>query len=205
MKVILGAGGLGRTVLGILESNDVKDVVLLDDNTEGEVNGYEVKGKIKDLEKIEDREVLVAFGSTYMLAREKLFKELSKENFFNAIHKNCSIDRTVKLGKGNILGANCVLNPNAEIGNNNAFCVSCTIDHDCKLGNNIYLSPGVNIAGAVEISDNVFIGTNATILPGKKIGKNSIIGAGCVVTKDVEENVTVVGVPGKEIKKEGVK
>ena len=205
MKVILGAGGLGRTVLGILESNDVKDVVLLDDNSTGEVNGYEVKGKVKDLEKIEDREVLVAFGSTYMLAREKLFKELSEEKFFNAIHKSCCIDRTAKIGKGNILGANCILNPNAEIGDNNVFCVSVSVDHDCKLGNNIYLSPGVNIAGAVEISDNVFIGTNATILPGKKIGKNSVIGAGCVVTKDVGENVTVVGVPGKEIKKEGVK
>ena len=205
MKVILGAGGLGRTVLGILESNRERNIVLLDDNLEGEVNGYKIIGKVKDLKKIENREVLIAFGSTYMLVREKLSKELEKEKFFNAIHKNCYIDRTAKIGKGNILSSNCVLNPNSEIGNHNVFCVHCTIDHDCKLGNNIYFGPGVNLGGAVEISDNVFIGTNATILPGKKIGKNSLIGAGCVITKDVPENVTVVGVPGRIIKKEGVK
>jgi acetyltransferase-like isoleucine patch superfamily enzyme len=33
-----------------------------------------------------------------------------------------------------------------------------------------------------------------------KIGKNSIVGAGSVVTKDVPDAVTVVGVPAKVIK-----
>ena len=44
------------------------------------------------------------------------------------------------------------------------------------------------------------IGTNATILPKIKIGKNVIVGAGTVVTKDVEDNAVVVGIPGKIIK-----
>jgi acetyltransferase-like isoleucine patch superfamily enzyme len=43
------------------------------------------------------------------------------------------------------------------------------------------------------------IGNNATLLPGIVIGKFAVVGAGSVVTKDVLENTTVVGVPAKAI------
>jgi len=49
----------------------------------------------------------------------------------------------------------------------------------------------------VEIMDNVWIGAGAIILPGVTIYSNSIIAAGAVVTKDVQSNVIVVGVPAK--------
>jgi maltose O-acetyltransferase len=51
----------------------------------------------------------------------------------------------------------------------------------------------------VIIEDNVWIGANAIILPGVKLGKGSVIGAGAVVTKDVEPNTIVVGIPAKTI------
>jgi len=41
------------------------------------------------------------------------------------------------------------------------------------------------------------IGANATILPGVTIGENSIVGAGSVVTKDVPNDVVVVGNPAR--------
>jgi acetyltransferase-like isoleucine patch superfamily enzyme len=41
------------------------------------------------------------------------------------------------------------------------------------------------------------IGIGAAVLPGIKIDKNSVVGAGAVVTKDVPDNVTVVGVPAR--------
>ena len=53
----------------------------------------------------------------------------------------------------------------------------------------------------IVIGENVWIGSNSTILPGVTIGKGSIIAAGAVVTKDVDENVVVGGVPAKFIKK----
>lgn len=56
-------------------------------------------------------------------------------------------------------------------------------------------------AGCIEIMDNVFIGTGSIIMPNVKIGPNAIIAAGSVVTKDVEENTIVGGVPAKPIGK----
>lgn len=53
--------------------------------------------------------------------------------------------------------------------------------------------------GKILIEENVNIGMNDTIMPGVTIGKNSIVGFGAVVTKDVEPNTVVAGMPAKKI------
>ena len=52
----------------------------------------------------------------------------------------------------------------------------------------------------VEIGDNVWIGARVIILPGVHIGSGAVIGAGSIVTKDIPQNVVVVGNPAKIIK-----
>lgn len=52
----------------------------------------------------------------------------------------------------------------------------------------------------VEIGSNVWIGAGALILPGVRIGDGAVIGAGSVVTKDVEPDAVVVGVPARFLK-----
>jgi acetyltransferase-like isoleucine patch superfamily enzyme len=51
----------------------------------------------------------------------------------------------------------------------------------------------------VLVKKGASIGTGAVILGGVVIGENSLVGAGAVVTKNVEPNTTVVGVPAKSI------
>lgn len=58
---------------------------------------------------------------------------------------------------------------------------------------------GYSKIGLVDIEDGVFIGAGSTILPNVRIGKNSIIGANTVVTKNIPQNVVVVGNPAKII------
>jgi len=55
----------------------------------------------------------------------------------------------------------------------------------------------------VHIGKNVWIGANVTILPGVTIGDNAVIGAGAVVTKDVEANTVVAGVPARVLRRIG--
>ena len=52
----------------------------------------------------------------------------------------------------------------------------------------------------IVLGKNVWIGSNATILQGVTIGDNAIVAAGAVVTKDVEANTIVGGVPAKFIR-----
>ncbi|HIB36024.1 DapH/DapD/GlmU-related protein [Mesonia sp.] len=52
----------------------------------------------------------------------------------------------------------------------------------------------------VIIKKGAWLGANVTVLPGVIIGENAVIAAGAVVTKDVEANTVVAGVPAKKIK-----
>ena len=53
--------------------------------------------------------------------------------------------------------------------------------------------------------ENVVIGAGAKVLGSIIVGANTRIGAGSVVVRDVEENSTVVGVPGRVVHQSGVK
>lgn len=74
--------------------------------------------------------------------------------------------------------------------------VFATINHDEDPSKraSMYFKP-------IHIGKNVWIGAHATILPGVNIGDGAIIGAGAVVTKNVEPNTVVAGVPARVIKK----
>jgi maltose O-acetyltransferase len=55
--------------------------------------------------------------------------------------------------------------------------------------------------GRIEIAEGVWIGCNAVILPNVAIGKGAVVAAGAVVTRNVESNTVVGGVPAKQIKR----
>lgn len=82
-----------------------------------------------------------------------------------------------------------VINGSSKIGKN------CRIMADVCIGS----TSGVNLAAS--IGDNVYIGAGAKIIGAIKIGNNCVIGANSVVSRDVENDVVVAGVPAKVIKK----
>lgn len=84
-----------------------------------------------------------------------------------------------------------IVAPNAIIGEN------CTIFQQVTIGQD-------ENGNAPIIGDNCYIGTGAKIIGNITIGNNVKIGANAVVVKDVPSNCTVVGVPGKIIKKEKI-
>lgn len=81
------------------------------------------------------------------------------------------------------------------------------------IGKNVTLYQGVTLGGTGKergkrhptIGDNVVIGAGAKVLGNITIGNNVQIGANAVVIKDVPDNSTVVGVPGRIVKREGKK
>lgn len=82
--------------------------------------------------------------------------------------------------------------------------------HPERAGENLFVGHGATIGkgrtdkdGRVYpiIGDNVEIYANAVVFGGITIGNNVKIGAGAVVNKDIPDNCTVVGNPGKIIYK----
>lgn len=73
--------------------------------------------------------------------------------------------------------------------------VLCTLNHDFNPDKR-----ATTIPSPIIIGKNVWIGANVTVVPGITIGDNAIIAAGAVVTKDVQADTIVGGVPAKTIK-----
>ncbi len=81
------------------------------------------------------------------------------------------------------------------------------------IGNNVTLYQGVTLGGTGKehgkrhptIKDNVMISAGAKVLGSFTVGENSKIGAGSVVLKEVPPNSTVVGVPGRVVKRDNVR
>ena len=81
------------------------------------------------------------------------------------------------------------------------------------IGDNVTLYQGVTLGGTGKekgkrhptIGNNVMISAGAKVLGSFTIGENSKIGAGSVVLSEVPPNSTVVGVPGRIVKRDNVK
>ena len=79
------------------------------------------------------------------------------------------------------------------------------------IGDNVTLYQGVTLGGTGKdvgkrhptIGDNVVIGAGAKVLGPFTVGAGSKIGASAVVLKEVPENCTVVGNPGRIVRREG--
>lgn len=56
-----------------------------------------------------------------------------------------------------------------------------------------------------EIGDGVLIGAGARVLGGIRVGDNAIIGANAVVVHDVPDGATVVGIPARVARLNGVR
>lgn len=84
------------------------------------------------------------------------------------------------------------------------------IGETAELGDNVTLYQGVTLGGTGKeqgkrhptLKDNVMVSAGAKVLGSFTIGENSKIGAGSVVLKEVPPNCTVVGVPGRIVKKD---
>ena len=92
------------------------------------------------------------------------------------------------------------------------------IDHGCgivigetaEIGDDVTLYQGVTLGGTGKesgkrhptLGNNVVVGAGAKVLGSFTVGDNVKIGAGSVVLKPVPANCTVVGIPGKVVKKD---
>lgn len=84
------------------------------------------------------------------------------------------------------------------------------IGETAVLGDNVTLYQGVTLGGTGKemgkrhptIGDNVMISAGAKVLGSFTVGENSKIGAGSVVIEEVPPNCTVVGVPGRIVRRD---
>jgi sugar O-acyltransferase (sialic acid O-acetyltransferase NeuD family) len=107
----------------------------------------------------------------------------------------------IEIGVGNVIAPNNTITTALKVGSYNVFNIGSIVHHDVIIGDYNIFGPSVNISGGVEIGDRNYFGVKSTVLQYLKVGNNNLIGAASLVTKDLESDTTVLGVPAKEYKK----
>ncbi|SRR5690606_19709940 len=119
--------------------------------------------------------------------------------FEKVIHPSVVLGAGVVLEEGVQIMAGAVVQTGTRIGANSIVNTRASVDHDCVLAAHVHVGPGATLSGTVRVGEDAFVGAGSTIIQGRTIGECSLIAAGAVVIRDVPANVSVAGVPAREM------
>jgi UDP-2-acetamido-3-amino-2,3-dideoxy-glucuronate N-acetyltransferase len=123
-----------------------------------------------------------------------------------AIGEETKIGAFVEIQKGATVGARC------KISSHSFICEGVAIEDEVFVGHGVMFindpRPRATLGGRLSTDDDwqvvptrvkrgASIGTGAIILCGVTIGEDAMVGAGAVVTRDVADGETVIGVPAR--------
>lgn len=105
------------------------------------------------------------------------------------------------------------IHPGARIGNKLFIDhgMGVVIGETCEIGDEVVIYQGVTLGGTGKekgkrhptIGNRVVIASGAKVLGSFKVGDHSNIGANSVVLREIPSNSTVVGIPGRIVKRNG--
>lgn len=136
----------------------------------------------KLLKSIRDYQEIVNTRNPFLIFKKKIC--VLRHRFWSIV-TGAEIDLSCKISGGLLLP-----HPNGIV-----------IHPESIIGPNCLIFQQVTLAGKIELGFHVDIGSGAKLLGPLKIGNNILIGANAVVTKDISDNKTVVGIPATEILK----
>jgi sugar O-acyltransferase (sialic acid O-acetyltransferase NeuD family) len=114
-----------------------------------------------------------------------------------AIGTTAWVSASATVGTGTLIAPHVVVNAGAMIGAGVIVNSAAVVEHDCRIGDCAHVAPGAVLGGGVQVGDGALIGLGSRVLPGVRIGRRAIIGAGAVVVDDVDDGVTMAGVPAR--------
>ena len=147
-------------------------------------------------------EVLLCYPGIWALISHKPAHWLYKHDFklIARMISQCSRFFTgIEIHPGAVIGKRCMIDHGMAV----------VIGETTEIGDDVTIYQAVTLGGTGKdigkrhptIGDNVVISTGAKVLGPFKVGSNSKIGAGSVVLEEIPENCTVVGIPGKIVKR----
>lgn len=200
--IIIGAGGFAKSVLDSVDYYNYKIIGFLDEFSKKETHlGYPVLWHALDeIPDAHDYFYFVAIGNN--INRKVWFDRLTerKLRLINVVDKSAIISTSAVIGNGCFFGKMSVVNSMSVIGSNCIINTKALVEHGCTVQDHVNISTNSVINGDVIVGEGSFVGSGSVTIGQKKIGKWSTVGAGAVVIHDVEDDVTVAGVPAKVIR-----
>ena len=157
---------------------------------------------VDDLRQLAERHWAVcALGTTH---RSGFIEQVAEYgiSFATLTHPFARISSKSSVGEGTIVSAGAIIAAHTQIGRHVIVNRGALIGHDVEIGDYVTIGPGANIASFCNIGEASYIGMSAVVPDHITIGSHSVVGAGAVVTKNVRDNVQVVGVPARIVKED---
>ncbi|MCR4762235.1 MAG: acetyltransferase [Lachnospiraceae bacterium] len=201
---IYGAGGLGQQVSEMAErwyATRWERIVFINDLLEkqAEQEGHAVMPYRLFVKQFsgEDTEFLIASGEPDL--RREYYERITGDGFHltTLIHPEAEVSPTAVLGDGIIALRGCVINHHAQVGTNTCLMINSVIGHDSVIAPHCQISTFVSIGGHCSVGECTFFGLQASLRDTVSVGRYVIVGEGTHVLKAVQDEVVVMGNPGK--------
>lgn len=203
---IIGAGTYGEVMFELAEACGYKICGVLDDD-ESKIGCKfmdTVKiDKLSDCEEsfFENKDFVVAIGNNEV--RFKIMKRILNlgGNTPTLIHPTASISPSATIGQGVYIQMGAVIWTKVKIDDFTIISPNTVIAHHTKIGKACLISTLCAVGASIEIGNFVMFGFGSIAITGMhSIGNNVMLGAGTTLTKDVGDNVLMVGTPARKIK-----
>ena len=200
--ILIGAGGYAKSVIDSLRLDEYEIVGFIDDIKKGEHLGYSILGNSLDNFNSQSYCFFVCIGDNEK--RTIWYNKILEKGFeiINIIDKSAIVSKNIRIGKGIFIGKLAIVNSDVTLGNNIIINTKALLEHGTSVGDNSNVSTNTAVNGDTKIGKGCFIGSSSVLNGQLTIGDGAIIGSGTVVIRDVNENTTVVGVPGRVVKGE---
>ena len=209
--ILIGAGGHAGVVADALAAvgAPVAGLVTPDAALHGtKRHGLSVLGDDDSILRFDPEEVVLvnAIGSVRdTTTRRDAYRRLKSRGyeFLTLVHPSALLSPGARMGEGSQILARAVVQFGAVLGENCLVNTGAIIEHDCLLGCDVHVATGAILCGNVKVGDGAHVGAGAVVIQGLSLGPGCTIAGGAAVTRDVPPNVTVAGVPAKEVARNG--
>ncbi len=148
-----------------------------------------------DLEIRRSTPVVSAVG--YPDVRRRLVELWPGDDFVSIVSLRAWVASDVVIGRGSTVAPNAALNRFVRVGDHVLVNVGAILSHDVAVADFATVSPGCAIGGGVTIGADAFIGIGAVVRNHVTIGRGAVVAAGAVVVNDVDDGMTVLGLPAR--------
>jgi len=211
--VIFGTGGFAREACQVVE--DVvaaggrwRMVGFLDGDASrhgSELRSLPVLGGAEWAAAHPDVAVVVAVGAPAgrraVVAGLERLGVTGPDRFPVLVHPTAWIGNGVTVGEGSVVLAGARVSTDIELGPFTVLNKNAIVGHDVVLERCVTVAPGASVSGHVRLREGVDLGANAVVVQGLTVGAGTIVGAGAVVTTDLPDAVTAVGVPARVVRR----
>lgn len=206
--VVVGAGGFGRETLDVVEAianadgSKAWDVLGVVDDAPSTINLSRLADRgvpyLGTLDDIPDGAV-VTVGIGAPAARRAICQKLEPRalEYATLVHPSADVGTETKVGSGAVICAGVSVGTNSTLGRHVHLNPHVVVGHDAILEDFVSVNPNATVSGDCVVCTRVLIGAGSVVLQGLTVGAGAVVGAAACVTRDVQSESVVKGVPAR--------